>query len=85
MEPIPPFWFKQRQCRLEPAGENTYKVSGPNLAEAYLRIFADGGRWKAALRTTADGPDVDASALGHDSPDEAWAIAFEMYRLRFIV
>ena len=36
--PILPFWFKQRQCKAEPAGDDVLKVSGPNLGEAYLRV-----------------------------------------------
>jgi hypothetical protein len=85
MEPISPFWFKQRQCKLDPAGENTYKVTGSNLGEADLRVFTENGRWKAALSTTAGGPDVDVAARDFATPDEAWAAAFEMYRNRFIV
>ena len=57
MEPIPPFWFKQRQCKLEAAGDNTFKVTAPNLGEYYLRVFSENGGWKAALRSTAAGPD----------------------------
>ena len=39
MQPTPPFWFKQRQCKAEPAGsEYCLKVSGPNLGEAYIRV-----------------------------------------------
>ena len=63
MQPILPFWFKQRQCKAEPAGsENMLKVSAPNLGEAFIRIEqADNGRWRAAIRLTAEGPDVQAT------------------------
>ena len=73
--PISPFWFKQRQCKAEPAGENTIKVSGPNLGEAYLHVRRDNAHWKASLRLSADGPDVADAALmlgviaGHDGRD----------------
>src|SRR2546425_367822 len=33
-----PSWFKQRQCKAEEAGPNTYRLSGPNLREAFIRI-----------------------------------------------
>jgi hypothetical protein len=84
MEPTLPFWFKQRQCKAEAAGERTLRVTGPNLAEAFLRIEPVGDRWRAALRLTADGPDVSSS---EDIPtaDEAWQAAFELYRVRMIV
>ena len=58
MEPIIPFWVKQRQCKLDPAGENAFKITAPNLGENYLRVFPEEGRWKAAVRTSADGPDL---------------------------
>jgi hypothetical protein len=81
MPPTLPFWFKQRQCKAEPAGsEHAVKVSGPNLGEAYLSITpADGGRWNAALRTTADGP-AAATAEGLPSAVAAWEAAFELFR-----
>jgi len=85
MEPTPPFWFKQRQCKSEPAGDNVLKVTGPNLGEAYLRIERDGDRWRAALRRTADGPDVSATPAELPTAEEAWAAAFELYRLHVIV
>jgi hypothetical protein len=85
MEPTTPFWFKQRQCKLEPAGDNTYKVTGPNLGEARVRVFADDGHWRGAVRLTAEGPDIDVTVPGYATPDEALAAAFELYRNRFIV
>jgi hypothetical protein len=85
MELILPFWFKQRQCKTEPAGDNVVKVTGPNLNETYLRIFADDGRWKAAVRTSADGPDVQAATDSFPTPRNAWDAAFELYRTNFIV
>jgi hypothetical protein len=87
MQPILPFWFKQRQCKAEPAGsENMLKVSAPNLGEAYLRIEqADNHRWRAALRLTPDGPDVQATGPDFDSPQAAWDVAFELFRQNVIV
>ena len=85
MEPITPFWFKQRQCKAEPAGENTLRATGPNLGEAFLRVEPVGGRWRAALRLAADGPDASYTDAELETPKEAWDAAFELYRLRFIV
>jgi hypothetical protein len=85
MEPIPPFWFKQRQCNMEPAGENTVRVTGPNLGEVFLRIEPVGGRWRAALRLAADGSDASYTDPELATPKEAWDAAFELYRVRMIV
>jgi hypothetical protein len=86
MEPILPFWFKQRQCKHEPAGaDNQLKVTGPNLGEAFIRIRqTENGRWQAAFRRTADGPD---EAVSDDirGPREALDAAFELYRQNAIV
>ncbi len=82
--PTPPFWFKQRQCKAEPAGENAIKITGPILPEAFLRIEREGaGPWRAALRLTADGPD-EQTATELPGPKEAWDGAFELYRLHVI-
>jgi len=86
MEPILPFWFKQRQCKVEPAGsDRELKVSGPNLGEAYLRIIQDGPRWRAALRLSPDGNDLSSTEAECWSPQEAWNAAFELYRNLVIV
>jgi len=86
MEPITPIWFKQRQCRLEAVGENIYKVTGPNLGETYLRIFWDYGiRWRAALRTSLDGPDIQVATDSFTSTRTAWDAGFELYRRAHIV
>jgi hypothetical protein len=81
MPPTLPFWFKQRQCKAEPAGsDNVIKVSGPNLGEAFLSIApAEGGLWNAALRYSADGATA-ATADGFKSGSAAWEAAFELYR-----
>jgi hypothetical protein len=86
MEPIVPFWFKQRQCKAEPAGEDVLRVSGPNLGDAYLLIRpAENNRWQAALRTTPDGHDVVATDGDIVSQQDAWDAAFELYRNQIIV
>jgi hypothetical protein len=84
VELIPPFWFKQRQCKAEPAGQDVYRVSGPNLGEAFLRVAQENGRWRAGLRLTADGDDVASTAAELPSEREAWDAAFELYRNRVI-
>jgi len=82
-----PSWFKGRQCKAEPAGgENVLKVTGPNLAEAYLHIQpADGGRWRAGLRFQPAGEDVALTQTTYDSPKTAWDVAFELYRTHVVV
>jgi hypothetical protein len=85
MPPILPFWFKQRQCKAEPLGENALRVSGPNLGEAVLEIRPEGNRWRAALRQTADGPDLAATEAEMETPQASWGAAFELYRINFIV
>jgi hypothetical protein len=84
--PITPFWFKQRQCKAEPvgSGEEMLKVSGPNLAEAFIYIRREKDLWQAGLRLTADGPDVAVNEPGSISSRLAWDAAFELYRLRVI-
>jgi hypothetical protein len=84
MPPTLPFWFKQRQCKAEPAGsDHAIKVSGPNLGEAFLTIAPAGNKWDAALRPTADEPPT-ASVEGLESAPAAWEAAFELYRERVI-
>jgi hypothetical protein len=84
MSPIPPFWFKQRQCKAEPLGENMLKVTGPNLPEAFLYVRAVEGRWVAGVRRTQDGPDLAAIEPEPLSIQDAWNTAFELYRVRMI-
>lgn len=87
MPPIYPFWFKQRQCKAEPAGDdNTLKVSGPNLGEAFIGIAkAEDGQWRAFLRSGADGPETAATDAEFANPSDAWEAAFELYRTSTIV
>lgn len=86
MEPTTPFWFKQRQCKLETAGDQTLKVSGPNLGEAYLLVTpGDNNSWKASLRLSPDGPDVATGQSEYPNVNAAWVVAFELYRIHLIV
>ena len=84
--PIIPFWFKQRQCKLEPQADGrTLKVSGPNLREAYLSVRAVSPEsWEAALRLDPAGPDVATAAAEEPSEKSAWNAAFELYRTHII-
>jgi hypothetical protein len=87
MQPILPFWFKQRQCKAEPAGGDTMlKVSGPNLGDAYIYIQpADNQRWRAGVRPAPDAADVSTTPAEMRSPRQAWDAAFELYRTHAIV
>jgi hypothetical protein len=85
MQPIPPFWFKQRQAKAEPAGPDTFRLTGPNLGEAFISIRrSDNGRWSAALRSAADGPDLVATEPEFETPTDAWGAAFELYRTQVV-
>jgi hypothetical protein len=86
MELILPFWVKQRQVTAEPAGPDTYRLTAPNLAEAFVSVRQDAeGRWGAALRRAADGPDVAVTSTAYDSAADAWDAAFELYRVEMVV
>jgi hypothetical protein len=81
-----PSWFKQRQAKAEAAGENLYRLTGPNLPESYVGIRrADGGPWAAFLRLTADGPDAAATEPRFATEYEAWEAAFELHRSGVVV
>jgi hypothetical protein len=83
---VTPFWFKQRQAKAEEVGTDLVRVSGPNLKEAFLGIRkAHNSLWSAFLRTSADGPDIDATAPELDTAYAAWEAAFEIYRKHVVV
>jgi hypothetical protein len=86
-QPILPFWFKQRQCKAEPAGsDGMLKLTGPNLGEAYIRISQDENKfWRAALRLSPDGPEQAVTEPEFENPQDAWEAAFELYRTHVIV
>jgi hypothetical protein len=83
--PIQPFWFKQRQCKAEPAGEHLLKVTGPNLGDTYLLVRRENDQWKASLRQQPDGPDVATAEAAQPTENAAWDAAFELYRGQVIV
>jgi hypothetical protein len=86
MEPKPPFWFRQRQGKMEAAGADLYRLTAPNLGEAFIGIRKiDEGRWRPVFRLQSDGPDLDAPAIDLETPQEAWEAAFEVYRRRMVV
>ncbi len=84
-QPVPPFWFGQRQCKLEALEDGVYRVTGPNLAEAFISIRStENGRWVPVFRLVKDGPDL-ARTQELATPREAWEAAFELYRIQMIV
>lgn len=86
MSLLPPFWFIQRQAKAEAAGANVYRVTAPQMREAYIAVRqGPDGRWTAALREAADGPDLAASATDYDNPNDAWGAAFELFRNFLVV
>jgi hypothetical protein len=81
MSLVVPSWFKYRQGKAEPAGNETYKLTAPQSADAFVSIHqAQNGKWSAALRQTADGPTVAVTEPEFDTPGDAWTAAFELYR-----
>jgi hypothetical protein len=81
-----PYWFPARQGKAEEVAPNTYRLTGPNLQEAFISIRqAPDGRWSAALRLTADGPEVATTAPEFTTPYDAWEGAFELYRKEVVV
>jgi hypothetical protein len=86
MSLILPSWFKQRQAKAEPAGENLYRLTGPNLRETLIGIRAgDGSRWSALLRFNSDGPDAIVTEASFQTPNDAWEAAFELFRTAVVV
>jgi hypothetical protein len=86
MQPVPPFWFRQRQAKAEPAGDNTYRLTAPQQQEAFITIRrGENGRWTAALKLAADGPEVAVTQTDYDREDDAWGAAFELYRIHVIL
>jgi hypothetical protein len=86
-QPIVPSWFKGRQCKAEPAGDDhTLKLTGPNLGDAYISVRqADNRLWLAALRRAPDGADVAVTEPEIATEQDAWEAAFELYRTHVIV
>jgi hypothetical protein len=87
MEPILPFWFKQRQGKAEAVGTDLYRLTAPNAPrDAFITIRrGENGLWSAALRLAADGPDVLSTPAELPGPRDAWEAAFELYRQHEVV
>jgi hypothetical protein len=86
MSLILPSWFKQRQGKAEPAGETEYRLTAPNLRDAYIGLRPAGdGRWSAFLRFAPDGPDAAATDATFATLYDAWEAAFELHRTRVVV
>jgi hypothetical protein len=85
MDPVPPFWFVQRQGKAEPAGVDVLKLSAPNMKDAFISIQSGpGGLWYAALRQSPDGPDIAVTPAEFAKREDAWQAAFELYRSHFV-
>ena len=84
-QPVPPSWFKQRQGKTEPAGDNTLKLTAPNVEPAFIGIRSAEGGWRAVLMKSPTGPDSVGTRSTFSTPGEAWDVAFELYRTTFIV
>jgi len=80
-DPILPFWFKQRQATLTPAGADVYKVTAPNAVEAFIGIRqVESQMWSAFLSQAADGAPVAVTEPIFAEAAMAWEAAFELYR-----
>ena len=84
--PTLPFWFRLRQGKAEPAGADTYRLTAPNLGEAYIGIRpAEHCGWLAVLKTSPDGPDVAVAGDPSATVPDAWEAAFELYRVHLVI
>jgi hypothetical protein len=84
VQPTPPFWFKQRQGKVEAVEGNIYRLTAPNLSEAFIGVEPAGGLYRAVLRPTREGPDL-AVGKAWKRPEDAWEEAFELYRTWLVV
>lgn len=84
--PVPPFWFKQRQCQLEPTDqENVLKVIGPNLPDAFIGVRKnEAGLWQAVYKPLLDGEEEITTPFEFSTSHFAWTAAFELYRTRVV-
>src|SRR5262249_29937029 len=86
MQPTPPFWFGQRQGKMEAAGPEQYRLTAPNLPEAYIGVRrGEDDHWRGFLREKADGPDPTVGPRDYEDVQDAWGAAFELYRTRYVV
>jgi hypothetical protein len=81
-----PFWIKQRQAKVEEVATGTYRIIGPNLAEAVVGVrMTDDLNWQSYVREKADGPDVAVSLPVFKTARDAIGVAFELYRQKYVV
>jgi hypothetical protein len=86
MQPVVPSWFKQRQAKAEPAGDNLYRLTGPIMPETFITIRqADNGLWQGVLLQTPTGPELAVSPAECETPADAWQAAFELHRVHIVV
>ena len=84
MKPVPPFWFLMRQGKMESVAPETYRLTAPNLQEAYISVRkSEPGGWLGVFRLQPDG--ADAGTAPAETEPGAWEAAFELYRLRLVV
>lgn len=85
-DPVPPFWFKQRQGKVEQMEESSlFKLSAPNQQDAYVQITETDGKWSALVRLEPEGENVAETGADFENPGTAWNAAFELYRQAVIV
>jgi hypothetical protein len=86
MQPTPPFWFRQRQGKMENVDDHTLRLTAPNQGDAFIgvRPGAD-GRWAGVLLQSAAGPEVERTPAAFATPQEAWEAAFELHRRHNVV
>src|SRR5262245_42640608 len=84
MSVVVPSWFKYRQGKAEPAGDNLLKLTGPNMGEAYVGIRAVDGGWQGFARARPDSDEVAGTAGAFADVTDAWGAAFELFRNHFI-
>lgn len=81
-----PFWIRQRQVKVDELSTGCYKVTGPNLQEGVVSIrIGDNLHWKAAVQGKANGPEIASTDFAFQSPRDALAAAFELYREKCVV
>jgi hypothetical protein len=86
MDLTTPYWFDQRQGKAEAAGTDAYRLTAPNLKPAGISIQrADTGCWSAALRLGEEAAPVAQTEPEFPTPEEAWEVAFELYRVHVVV
>ncbi len=88
MLPTVPFWVLQRQVKVEEAGPETLRLTAPNLPpyELVLRPIESSPNLSAALyRINGDKLLITQRETDYDNPNQAWNVAFELYRQYVIV